>query len=206
MSQNTDIAVAIIGAISDTISSFAWPLTLLVFSLIFRKEVGKLISRVKNIKYPGGELNTHQEEDPDAPEPTKEAERQIELFDPTGFRTKNGVKQLVSESGLFDESEKLIDSLLIFRTRRQRTWLSVTNRQVFCILDDENTRARGRLIQWRLPLSSATPVKAHISRKGNNVLDVGVKKNWLYSSSLHEVDTELEEKVNLLISMAKQSA
>lgn len=204
MSEGHEIAVAVVGAISDVISSFAWPITLLILVLIFRKEVSRLISRIKNIKYPGGELSTHQEEDPEAPQPTKEAERQIELIDPVGFRTKAGVTQLISKSGLMHESEKVLDSLLIFNTKRQRTWLTVTSKQIFCILDDENTRAKAKLIQWKLPISDAQPVRAHISSRGNNVVDIGPKKNWLYSSDLHEIDTELEDKINNLITMAKK--
>jgi hypothetical protein len=204
MNEKPDLAVSIIDAIATIISAFIWPVIVLIIVRIFREEIGRLIDRIKSIKVAGSEIIT-QEEDPEAPAPTKEIKKQMEIIDPQGFRTKEGVEQLISESDLTEKSEKVIDSILIYRTTRQATWLIITTHQVFCVLDDERTRAKARLIQWNIPLSSAQPIRARVSNRGSNVIDIGPKRNWLYSSSLHHIDTELENKVANIISKAQNA-
>lgn len=74
-----------------------------------------------------------------------------------------------------------------------------SGRQLFCILDDERTRASGRLIQWHMGLDDATPVRARPYKSGSGLLDIGQRRNWLYSTELYPVPGELEDAVERLL-------
>lgn len=198
MSSSTPITVAAIEAFGNVLSSLAWPAAAVVLALLFRERLNELIGNIKRIKVPGGELIT-QKEDPDAPALEESVVEHIVLFDPQGFRNENGIRQLIDESGLIAKSEKVLHVLLLLQTNRQRTWLATTNRQIFCVLDDENTRAKGRLIQWLLPLADAKPVRAYLSKRGSRVIDIGKKKRWLYSQHLYQDGEDLERAVKTII-------
>ena len=117
-----------------------------------------------------------------------------------------GLSKLIDESGLVDSREHVLDQVLLFQTPKQRTWFLVTEHQLFCILDDAKTRSSGRLIQWRMPLDSAGPVRARTSlKRGNAVVDIGVKRGWLYSRDLHPVETELEKRIRDLVAKGKRA-
>lgn len=182
----TAIVVALIGLVQ----ALLWPVTVLVIVNFFREQIGGLVNRITNIKYPGGEIST-QSEDPEA---TSAKGLEI-LVDSNGFYTQTGLTRLIEDSDFVQEGETVARHLLLFSTRRQHTWLLGTDRQLFCVLDDENTRGGGRLIQWRMSLSEASPIRARVSEKGKAVLDIGRKKRWLYSPELHSDPAVLEETV-----------
>jgi hypothetical protein len=194
VSFDKEIIIVLINSLTSLATAYAWPFTVLLFFCLFRKEVRIFISGIKNIKYPGGEIST-QLEDPDAPEPTIESSKQAEIYDPRGFRTEEGLRLLVMNSHLVERGEEVKDVLLLFHTERQKTWLISTNNQMFCVLDDEKTRAKSRLIQWRIAISEIDDVKAYLSKKENNVVDIGPKHRWLYSGHLHADPIVLEDRI-----------
>ena len=198
MSSSTTITVALIEALGNVLSSLAWPAAAVLLALFFREQLAELIGGIKSIKVPGGELFI-QKEDPDAPELEETGEEHIVLFDPKGFRTEHGIEQLIHESGFVATSEKVLHTLLILETARQHTWLATTNKQIICVLDDEKTRANGRLIQWLLPLTAAEPVRAYLSSRGSRVIDIGRKRRWLYSRRLYQDSEDLERDVKEMI-------
>jgi hypothetical protein len=100
---------------------------------------------------------------------------------------------------LVTTDEQVQRAFLLYQTSAQQTWLVLTNRKVFCILDDERTRASGRLIQWRLPLEDAQPVRAHLSDRGSPVIDIGLRKDWLYSTKLHSSPHALEKDLTAAV-------
>jgi hypothetical protein len=136
---------------------------------------------------------------PNYPEPLRERS-------PYGleFLTWSGVRKTIDESGLVADGEHVIDGLLLFRTKAQRTWLAVTHKQLFCVLDGEKTRSRGRLIQWRDRLDQPIPVHAR-DRAGSRtgLLNVGSHSNWLYSKRLHPLAAALEQRVTRMIEAAR---
>jgi hypothetical protein len=71
----------------------------------------------------------------------------IALVADDGFLTEQGIGETIRQSGLLGPGEEVVDHLLLLRTRRQRTWLVSTTASLFCLLDDEKTRADDRLIQ-----------------------------------------------------------
>ncbi|RLJ21740.1 hypothetical protein DJ031_02300 [bacterium endosymbiont of Escarpia laminata] len=119
------------------------------------------------------------------------------------FYTWNGVRKLIDESGFCETGEYVADGLLLFRTVKQRTWFAVTQRQLFCVLDGEKTRKRGRLIQWHESLSQNLPVRARDRANAQTgLLNVGTHVNWLYSKRLHKSPGELEAQVTKLLENA----
>lgn len=77
------------------------------------------------------------------------------------------------------------NNLLIFNTKKQKTWLSFTDKGVFCVLDNRPKGGQIR-VQWFEPIAgiSSTNVTA-MDREGRpGLLRVGSHRNWLYSKAL----------------------
>lgn len=127
---------------------------------------------------------------------------EVQAIGPGGFFTKEGVRQLVENSGMVAPGEAVSDAIVIFRTPKQRTWLVATDRQLFCVLDDDDTRASGRLIQWRLSHDEARPVRAEVLNYRIGGLRVGPRSKWLYSRELFPDAEDLERAVEQLIRSA----
>jgi len=199
-----ETTIELIKVILEFFSKLMWPAIVFFVIYSFRKEFAEMLNRITNVKYPGGEVSI-QREDPGATKPKGEEATQEKYIDPTGFYTKDGLTRLISKSGFVVDDEQVVGHLLFFRTRHQHTWLIATNRQLFCILDDEDTRASGRLIQWKLPLDQATPIQARISARGNPVVDVGPRRSWLYSRRLHPDEQVLETDIARLIAKGKEA-
>lgn len=87
-------------------------------------------------------------------------------------------------------------SLLIYETRRQRTWLVASRNVLCCILDDNNTRRAQTLVQWTILKTKALPV---IARPDDGVVDIGPHRNWLYSLHLFPSAARLEQSIGDLI-------
>jgi len=101
---------------------------------------------------------------------------------------------------LVAKDENVVGELKLFQSTKQHTWLIATNRQLFCVLDDEDTRSSGKLIQWEMPLDQASPIRARTSMaRDHEVVDIGKKRAWLYSLQLYEDEEALVNDINKLI-------
>ena len=71
---------------------------------------------------------------------------------------------------------------------------------IYCLLDDEKTREKDRVIQWRQPRAAALKTSTRPSRKSPDLglVDIGEKRNWLYSPSLHPDPEALEAQIAAL--------
>lgn len=129
-------------------------------------------------------------------------------------------KKVISESGYeFTTPEELkeyitnqvgkpvIDLLLIFSTKNQRTWLVATPGQLHCILDSENTWTADRLIQWSMNTSGVINVKARERSKYQNsgLVDIGRRQNWLYSLRLFPNPDDLISQIEALLQKAQHA-
>jgi hypothetical protein len=186
-------------------SAFVWQLIIVGVLIYFRKELEELLKRVAHVGFGPLQVDVRQPPAPDATSPGGKAEK--ELKEPPigqgGFFTVHGIRQLIADSGLIGPGEKVERELLIFQTEKQRTWLVTTDKQMFCILDDEQTRQSGRMIQWRQPLAGAKPVRAKPYQPKVGLLDIGERKDWLYSVRLHPSRRELEAEIGCMISDTK---
>ncbi len=101
----------------------------------------------------------------------------------------------------------VIDTLLIFSTKNQHTWLVATSGQLHCILDSENTRTADRLFQWSMSTGGVIDVKARerSNYKNSGLVDIGRRQNWLYSLRLFASHDDLISKINALLQKAQHS-
>jgi hypothetical protein len=185
----------------DFISTLIWQLIVLGVLFAFREQLKALLGRIATLKVGDTEM-TFQEPADDAEKAGESVEVKVRTIGPGGFLTAEGVGQLVSESDVLEPTEDVCETFLLFRTGKQRTWLVATSKSLLCILDDENTRSRGRLIQWRLPLSATEPIHAREHKAGSGLIDIGPRKRWYYSTTLHPDPKELERDVESLIRRA----
>ncbi len=192
--------VRLIEAVLIFISS--WPIVILLIILLFRKTVAEMLGNIIIIEIPTFIKIGMQGQDSDAfamkADITPEKHR-----DPKGFYTRDGLSQLIVKSGLIKENEKVTDMILLFETRKQHTWIISTDRQLFCILDDEKTREKGRMIQWKMLLTEAEPIRARTSENVYPVVDIGERKRWLYSRHLFPTEDALENRINTLVKKEK---
>jgi hypothetical protein len=187
-------------------STLIWQLLILLVIVLFREEVASLIQRIQSLKPPGvGEYLFFQPPAPDPPPRAKEAREELELVGPDGFFTKEGIARLIEKSGLIDAGERVLRCFLLFQTLRQRTWLVVTNKYVYCVLDDEDTRAAARLIQWRMPLADAKPIRVREYRGQTGLIDIGTRQGWLYSLWLHPNGKELVREIQSMVQSAQKA-
>jgi hypothetical protein len=77
---------------------------------------------------------------------------------------------------------------------------------MYCLIDDAKTRLRNRVVQWRQELHPELAVQAYESSKGNQVIDIGQRKRWLYSRRLHPDARALERRVFRMIAPGEDVA
>ena len=125
--------------------------------------------------------------------------------DSRGFLTNAGVTDLIRNSPRNPGLGAVTGLVCILQTRRQHTWLAVTGSRLFCLLDDEKTRAARREIQWSIPLAEAAPVSVR-SRSGKNtgLVNVGPKRNWLYSQKRHPNPKALKSGIEKMIEAGRK--
>ena len=81
-----------------------------------------------------------------------------------------------------------------------------TETDLHCVLDDEKTAAGSRREQWHMPLSEARPVRVRPrSKKAAGLVNVGVRRNWLYTQRIHPDPEVLENTIEDLIETARRS-
>jgi hypothetical protein len=179
--------------------SFLWPATVLIALAMFRKQLRSLLDRISLAKFWGQEL-VFQTPAPDSGQPTTPLRAEdIVHTEQSTFLTEGGVRDVIRDSGLLESGDEIYRAMVIFVTRKQRTWIAFSKRKLFCLLDDEETRSSGRLIQWSLPRENAKPVKAREYKQTVGRLDIGNKTNWLYSTRLFPSPAIIEREIRKAI-------
>lgn len=119
------------------------------------------------------------------------------------FLTSENIRDIVQTSSYLASDEKIHQVMIVFKTSKQRTWLVSTNKQVFFLLDDENTRKSKRIIQLRQKLQESLPVitekrknSAYVFKLGNN------SRFYYYSKNILGDLTQAKSKLESFIEMA----
>lgn len=185
------------------LSTLIWQAILIGAIVLFRREVRALLRRVGRLKHGSTEV-IFQEPRAEALEPSPVVAKALELRDDKGFFTRNGIEELVRKSKYLEDDEDFKDSILVFRTSRQHTWLVATNRQVFFVLDDEGTRSSQRLIQYRLPLQSALPVSTEPDSAGTGAFQLGKSDWWYYSFALLGKPAKANQRLDVFLRTAME--
>jgi hypothetical protein len=109
------------------------------------------------------------------------------------FLEEEGVRDFVRER----RGESALKTLLLFRTKKQRTWLVTTKNRLHCILDSQRTRESNRLLQWEMIPAPGIQVNVRDrSRiKFAGLVDIGKRQNWYYNLKLHPNSKELERRI-----------
>jgi hypothetical protein len=111
-------------------STLIWQAIVLVALIFFRNEIQALIRRLGRFKHGETEL-AFQEPTSDLQEPSEAVGKALEVRDEEGFFTRNGIESLVAEASNLEADEHPLETMLVFRTPKQQTWLVSTRRQVF---------------------------------------------------------------------------
>lgn len=87
--------------------------------------------------------------------------------------------------------------LLVFSTRKQHTWLVASDDLLHFVLDDENTRRKGRLLQRTVSWLDALPVAVEAVAADHGVVRFGhgESRGWYYSPSLFGPESELRTRI-----------
>ena len=178
------------------LSTLIWQLIIIFLLVVYGRTVGALLTRLLRVKFAGFE-GEFQVESPQALQ--SHAAVEVKTLGIDGFLTKAGIEELISKSGLLQSDEKTKDSLLIFETPSQRTWLVSTGKNLFCVLDDASTRESGNLIQWKEMTAAIKRVAAWKEGK-RYAVDIGKHGCWLYSPNLHTDPEGLKEQLSNLLS------
>jgi len=165
------------------LSTLIWQAVIVYILLAYGTILRELLQRISKLKVIGVE-SEFQPQSADAKVLAAHTAVQIKSIGEDGFLTADGVKQLISSSGLLQSDEEVRKALLLFRTARQRTWLVSTDKSLFCVLDDSRTRKKGTLIQWRESISAIRHISAN-EDEGSPVVNIGNREGWLYSNTLH---------------------
>lgn len=164
-------------------SILIWQCIVLVALYSFRSELRDLLQRLARLKHGETEV-TFRQKAPETLEPSPVVAEALQLRDPHGFFTSHGIDDVLRRSSYLDPDEQIRDTLPVLRTAEQHTWLIATDRHIFFILDDEQTRAKGVLIQYRLPVDAALPVSTERESASTGAFRLGKSDWWYYSVDL----------------------
>jgi hypothetical protein len=122
------------------------------------------------------------------------------------FKSLKEIIEIVRQSPKFDrnhEDAASAEALLIFQTSKQQTWLVATRARLYCILDD--LRRSSTRVQWVLSANDlvaegniTAPILAKDKNQRTGLLNVGPRRNWLFSKKLF-ANTSAENQVKDLI-------
>ena len=116
------------------------------------------------------------------------------------FLKEEEVKQQISKSKYYTQSEdiKTAKAMNFFSTSIQKSWLIMTPRRLYCVLDD--IKQPEASISWSIPNSKVVDdsgkvileIKVNDAYKENTgLIDFGSsRRSWLYSKSLFNNDGE----------------
>lgn len=202
MGADSASAASDLSAILDFASVLLWQAMIAGTLFYFRNEIRQIFQKLATLKMVGFEF-TLQETVPDL-KPSPQVAARVESVLVGGFLSPEGIAEVVRLSGAPGSDEPVLRSLLIFATQQQRTWLVVTRAKLMCLLDDENTRATGSIVQWVLDKDQATPITARATRPMSGGISIGPRKSWLYSTRLFSSPQEIESAVRELIGVTSK--
>jgi hypothetical protein len=192
-------AIKLITALIGFTKALVWPVVLIWVLHRFGAQISALLGRLGSLKVAGSEW-VFQEPSPKAEEESAVAVRAAELqTGPDGFLTPEGRRTLVLQSTLHEPNERNTGELLIFQTPKQRTWLVATDRKIFILLDDEQTRREKRIIQTAFDRAKTLPLEFDTEENAESVKFAAEETYWYYSKHLFPTTKSLTAAVKRLI-------
>jgi len=204
--ESKEYVALILGTVTAMLScgtTLIWQIIIVCLIFSFHNQIASLLSRIGTVKVGGAEV-AFQSPATEAIKPGGDSDAQVENLRMAGFFTQEGITSIIANSGLISKTEKVTAHLLIFQTKRQHTWLITTNKNIFCVLDDENSQMSGKLIQWKLSLNEATPIFVKAHKRTVGLVSIGSKRNWLYSRRLYPSESELEQEIKHMVEKSQK--
>ena len=121
------------------------------------------------------------------------------------FKSAEEIVKLVGEYPSILPGESLTDAetLLIFQTSQQQTWLVAAAKGLYCVLDDLNKSFTR--VCWVIPLdkligadNKIVGLATHDKTEKTGLLDIGDRRNWLFSKMLFTQE-DIKTKITQLI-------
>jgi len=123
------------------------------------------------------------------------------------LRSEDEIKEFIKNSKHFEaglENPAESNTLLLFQTSKQKTWLVITDTRLYCILDD--ARYKKPTVAWsksksQLARAGSEALEINVQEKSENTgyVDIGPKhKKWLFTKSLfkeQDVKASIEELI-----------
>ncbi|MEO6720598.1 MAG: pYEATS domain-containing protein [Ferruginibacter sp.] len=125
-----------------------------------------------------------------------------EMIGSDGFYTEYGIRNFVKAAIKESNHDYVINSLLIFKTREQHTWLVSTPLSTYVLLDDSDTRKENNLIQTYFDKAKTLPLKFRDSgkEKRSKVVKFAAQDTWwYYSKKLFPTTESLKKGVEVLL-------
>ena len=188
----------IVVAIMTFLSSLVWPAVFIWLVVRFRPQVEQLLNRLSTVKVAGSEF-AFQQAAVNAVPASPAAKVEISQIEPSGFFTEEGIRNIVSQSGLLPANETALAAMLLFDNGSQHTWLVASPSKVSIVLDDEETRDRNQLVQVIMDRNQVLPLKLS-SADGAGLVSFGSDPaRWYYSRSLFPTRESLENRIRSLL-------
>jgi hypothetical protein len=121
------------------------------------------------------------------------------------FFTSKEIREIVENSQFITLGEKIVEVMLVFKPKKQRTWLVSTSKQVFFLLDDENTRASQKIIQYQQKLTDSFPINTQNKSGSSGIFQLGKSAFWYYSIDLLGEPQQAQLKLQKFIEIVKIS-
>ena len=125
-----------------------------------------------------------------------------------GYQTYLKAPEQVSEpepdAGLDEAADEKLTEILVFKTSKQQTWLSVTGQGLACRIDDTREGRGGP--QWVLSGAETKAILESGAFRVNpgykvrtGIFTLGARKNWLYSKALFPEPDYLQSVLKSLL-------
>jgi hypothetical protein len=194
----TPEAASVLNALIQLLGKLLWPAVAIMFLISFKENIQHLIKRVGSISFPGTKLIFQKVS---ITAPAASAALLAETFEvgPDGFLTAKARKKVISGSDL-EEQPVWRRELLIYTNPAQQTWMVATEKNIFVLLDDANTRFSSMIVQACFAKELVLPLAFGTDGPTTTVaFAIDVDDWWYYSDSIFFSPKQFEAAVKKLI-------
>ena len=196
----TPEAASVLNSLIQLLGRLLWPAVAILFLLSFRENIRLLINRMASVSFPGT-MDFPSRKRTSITAPAASAELLAATFEVGHyeFLTANARKKIINESRL-EQHPVWRKELLIYANPTQRTWMVTTEKNIFVLLDDANTRISSTIVQAFFAKELTLPLRFGNDGPTTTVAFAADPDDWwYYSNSLFATPIKFEAFVKKLI-------
>lgn len=194
----TPEAASVLNSLIQLLGRLLWPAVAILFLLSFRENIRLLIDRIASVSFPGTKF-VFQKQAITAPAASAELLAATFEVGHDGFLTANARKKVINES-MLEQHPVWRKELLIYANPTQRTWMVTTEKNIFVLLDDANTRISSTIVQAFFAKELTLPLRFGNDGPTTTVAFAADPDDWwYYSNSLFPTPIKFEAFVKKLI-------